>query len=56
MGWDDNGLNIERRTQITYGVICDPSLPYDPDFEPPDPPPERPVPCRGPTSSSCARR
>ena len=29
MGWDDNGLNIERRTQINYGVICDPSLPYD---------------------------
>jgi small subunit ribosomal protein S9 len=35
MGWDDNGLAVERRAQLTYGVICDPSLPYDPDFRPP---------------------
>ncbi len=38
MGWDDNGLPTERRVQNYYGVACDPSLPYDPDFEPPDAP------------------
>jgi valyl-tRNA synthetase len=42
MGWDDNGLPTERRVQNYYGVACDPSLPYDPSFEPPaepfDPP------------------
>lgn len=35
MGWDDNGLPTERRAQNYYGVRCDPSLPYDPDFVPP---------------------
>ena len=35
MGWDDNGLPTERRVQNYYGVRCDPSLPYDPDFEAP---------------------
>ncbi len=30
MGWDDNGLPTERRVQNHYNVICDPSLPYDP--------------------------
>ncbi len=35
MGWDDNGLPTERRVQNFYGVRCDPSLPYDPDFTPP---------------------
>ena len=34
MGWDDNGLPTERRVQNYYGVRCDPSLPYDPDFTP----------------------
>lgn len=42
MGWDDNGLPTERRVQNYYGVRCDPSLPYQPDFIPPaeahDPP------------------
>ncbi len=38
MGWDDNGLPTERRVQNYYGVRCDPSLPYDPDFEPPEKP------------------
>lgn len=38
MGWDDNGLPTERRVQQFYGVRCDPSLPYDPDFTPPDKP------------------
>ena len=37
MGWDDNGLPTERRVQNYYGVRCDPSMPYDPDFSaPPD--------------------
>jgi len=35
MGWDDNGLATERRVQNYYGVRCDPSVPYDPAFEPP---------------------
>jgi len=35
IGWDDNGLATERRVQNYYGVRCDPSLPYDPGFEPP---------------------
>lgn len=35
MGWDDNGLPTERRVQNYYGVRCDPSLPFDPDFVPP---------------------
>jgi valyl-tRNA synthetase len=35
MGWDDNGLPTERRVQNYYGVRCDPSLPYDPDLQPP---------------------
>jgi valyl-tRNA synthetase len=38
MGWDDNGLPTERRVQNYYGVRCDPSLPYDPAFVPPDKP------------------
>lgn len=38
MGWDDNGLPTERRVQQFYGVRCDPSLPYDPGFTPPDKP------------------
>ncbi len=37
MGWDDNGLPTERRVQNVYGVSCDPALPYDPDFEFPEP-------------------
>ena len=35
MGWDDNGLPTERRVQNYYGVRCDPSLPYDPNFNAP---------------------
>jgi len=41
MGWDDNGLPTERRVQNHYGVRCDPSVPYDPDFTPPAEPSER---------------
>lgn len=44
MGWDDNGLPTERRVQNYYGVRCDPSLPYDPEFQPPaKPDPKRQV-------------
>ena len=43
MGWDDNGLPTERRVQNYYGVRCDPSLPYDPAFEPPTRPAKQPV-------------
>ncbi|WP_328343081.1 valine--tRNA ligase [Micromonospora sp. NBC_00421] len=38
MGWDDNGLPTERRVQNVHGVRCDPSLPYDPAWQPPDAP------------------
>ena len=44
MGWDDNGLATERRVQNYYGVRCDPSLPYDPDFVPPEKPEKRAIP------------
>src|SRR6476620_6372809 len=38
MGWDDNGLPTERRVQNYFGVRCDPSLPYDSNFVPPEKP------------------
>ncbi|MGL4832609.1 MAG: valine--tRNA ligase, partial [Propionibacteriaceae bacterium] len=45
MGWDDNGLPTERRVQNFYGVRCDPSIPYDPDFTPPaKPDPKKQIP------------
>ena len=44
MGWDDNGLATERRVQNYYGVRCDPSLPYDPEFVPPEKPEKRAIP------------
>jgi valyl-tRNA synthetase len=43
MGWDDNGLPTERRVQNYYGVRCDPSLPYDPNFTPPEKPEKHPI-------------
>ena len=43
MGWDDNGVPTERRVQNHYGVRCDPSLPYDPDFRAPDKAPDPPI-------------
>ena len=49
MGWDDNGLPTERRVQNYFGVRCDPSLPYDADFTPPEKPdPKRQVPVSRP--------
>ncbi|SDR30418.1 valine--tRNA ligase [Thermostaphylospora chromogena] len=44
IGWDDNGLATERRVQNYYGVRCDPTLPYDPDFEPPAKPGKQEIP------------
>ncbi|HEX5908659.1 MAG TPA: class I tRNA ligase family protein, partial [Propionibacteriaceae bacterium] len=38
IGWDDNGLPTERRVQNFYGVRCDPTVAYDPDFTPPEKP------------------
>ena len=43
MGWDDNGLPTERRVQNFFGVRCDATLPYDPQFSPPATAPERAV-------------
>ena len=43
MGWDDNGLPTERRVQNYFGVRCDPSLPYDPSFVPPEKPEKQPI-------------
>ncbi|MEO9325581.1 valine--tRNA ligase [Nocardioides sp. C4-1] len=49
MGWDDNGLPTERRVQNYYGVRCDPSVAYDPDFTPPaKPDPKKQVPISRP--------
>ncbi|MDX6372635.1 MAG: valyl-tRNA synthetase [Nocardioidaceae bacterium] len=49
MGWDDNGLPTERRVQNYYCVRCDPSLPYQADFTPPEKPdPKRQVPISRP--------
>jgi valyl-tRNA synthetase len=36
MGWDDNGLPTERRVQNFFGVRCEPHLPYDPNWQPPE--------------------
>ncbi|HET9872936.1 MAG TPA: valine--tRNA ligase [Propionibacteriaceae bacterium] len=45
IGWDDNGLPTERRVQNYYGVRCDPTVAYDPDFTPPEKPdPKRQLP------------
>src|SRR5687768_4167324 len=43
MGWDDNGLPTERRVQNFFGVRCDPSLPYDPNFVVPEKQEKQPI-------------
>ena len=43
IGWDDNGLATERRVQNYFGVRCEPHLPYDPSFTPPDKPSKDPI-------------
>ncbi len=40
MGWDDNGLPTERRVENYFGVVCDTSVPYDPELVVPDQPPK----------------
>jgi len=56
MGWDDNGLPTERRVQNYFGVRCEPSLPYDPSFVPPEKPGKQPVPVSRPNFIElCAR-
>jgi valyl-tRNA synthetase len=56
MGWDDNGLPTERRVQNYFGVRCEPSLPYDPCFVPPEKPGKQPVPVSRPNFVElCAR-
>lgn len=44
VGWDDNGLPTERRVQNLFGVRCEPSLPYDPSFAPPEKPGKNAIP------------
>lgn len=45
MGWDDNGLPTERRVQNYFGVRCDPTLPYEDGYTPPEKPdPKKQVP------------
>ena len=44
MGWDDNGLPTERRVQNYFGVRCDPSVPHDENFQPPEDASGEPVP------------
>jgi valyl-tRNA synthetase len=44
MGWDDNGVPTERRVQNYFGVRCDPSLPYDAAFVPPEKPGKQEIP------------
>ena len=56
MGWDDNGLPTERRVQNYYGVRCDPSLPYDPSFRPPDKVGKQPVPVSRPNFIELCQR
>lgn len=62
MGWDDNGLNVERRIQLMTGTIVDPTLPYDPDFKLPitaadaASPPKRPVPVSRPNFIELCQR
>jgi valyl-tRNA synthetase len=41
IGWDDNGLPTERRVQNFYGVRCDPTVPYEENFTPPEKPDPR---------------
>jgi valyl-tRNA synthetase len=56
MGWDDNGLPTERRVQNYFGVRCDPSLPYEPGFTPPEKPGKQAIPVSRPNFIElCAR-
>ena len=57
MGWDDNGLNVERRVQLT--ATASRAIPRSPTTRRSSRPTSRPSSrsrSRGPTSSSCAAR
>jgi valyl-tRNA synthetase len=56
IGWDDNGLATERRVQNYYGVRCDPTLPYEPNFEPPPTPPKEAIPVSRPNFVALCER
>ncbi len=56
IGWDDNGLPTERRVQHYFGVRCDPSVSYDPDFSPPPEPPGTPLAISRPNFVELCRR
>ena len=56
VAWDDNGLPTERRVESFYGVRCDPSLPYDPAFAPPDRPGPRKQPISRPNFIELCQR
>ena len=56
MGWDDNGLPTERRVQNYYGITCDPSLAYDPSFEPPAEPSKHAIPVSRPNFVALCER
>ena len=56
MGWDDNGLATERRVQNFFGVRCDPSLPFDPDFVAPEGPGQDEVPISRPNFVALCER
>jgi valyl-tRNA synthetase len=56
MGWDDNGLNTERRVQLMLGIACDPSLPYDPEFVPPKKPGKQLIHVSRPNFIECCHR
>src|SRR3954468_6717247 len=48
MGGDDTALPTERRVQNYFGVRCEPHLPYDPAFTPPDKPGKHAIPISRP--------
>jgi valyl-tRNA synthetase len=56
VAFDDNGLPTERRVENHFGVRCDPSLPYDPGFEPPASPATPKVPVSRPNFIELCRR
>src|SRR4051794_8166884 len=56
IGWDDNGLATERRVQNYFGVRCDPTLDYEPGFEPPASPPKEAIPASRPNFVALCER
>src|SRR5687768_12488487 len=56
IGWDDNGLATERRVQNFFGVRCDPSIAFDPDFKPPEKADKQQVPVSRPNFVELCKR